>query len=131
MFGILAKSAFDAVKKEIDNVCENMSKIDVEDVKSYLSEKANILKENIDTAIEKVRECSSTKFEVKTPFDKENETMTYSLDGNRFVIETKTKDNVEFGSRTITIPEDVDATTFCQEYDEENKVMIFIFNKFI
>lgn len=136
MFKILGKTVLTACKEAADSVYDSISKVEVEDVKEFVVDKAKKTKEFFNESLDKLNEIKEDTFKkqevynIQIPFNKCQETITCNIEGNMFNIEVKARDESKVSKTTLEIPNDVDTSSVIQLYDAENKMLNITFNKF-
>lgn len=119
---------FDKALKRFDNF---FSEIDIDELEEEIQSSQKFFKNQFNILAKKFKNYVD-KYVVTIPYDRNDETLQFKIDGQELTITVKTLDDVERQEErttTITLPSDVDPTAMSHSYDKEEQKMRFVFKK--
>lgn len=124
-----AQKAIDQVKEVLEDKHLNTFLDDFASIKNA----QNLLTKNIETLRSKVKSFM-TPIKIEVPYDRDTETLSYTINGRTISIRIKSFDNEECKHEytlTKTLQNEIDADTVVQHYDKEKHLMVFHFKPLI
>lgn len=121
LFNLINKAA-----KLTDFAVDSVKNLDLGDFGKKMSELKTTVEAKTSKLMEQAKKLNE-KHIIEIPFDNEESTFSFKVDGNTLDINVKSKDGLKEQGSRFTIPQNVDAMNVRQSYDEARKVMVFKF----
>lgn len=130
LFDLINSKRFDNINKMLNRFTSEMDDA-MSSLDKEMSEFENVFENKFDDFKKYVKDLTE-KFIVEVPYDRDNETLTYSINGNVITVNVECCENSENSKKTTittTLPKNADIEHMKQTYSKEEKKMFFTFDK--
>lgn len=125
---LFADNALQSLKNTVKVANDMLQSFSLTDISKAMEEAQTRLKNELVHFIGQVKNFTD-KYTIEVPFNPQNETISYSIEGNSVYITVKAKDDSSNLNKVVDLPEDVNANEMDHSYDAERHIMTFKFKK--
>lgn len=135
VFNVFAKGLIKSAEETLTTLENKINEFDFDTLTDSVTRSVNAASERLNTEMERLTKTIKNytdKWVVEENFNIETDRITVKVENGTLIVDvvTETDENTSSSHNlTVTIPDDVDASTMKQRYDKEAKKAIFIFNK--
>lgn len=123
-----SESALKSIKETVKVANDMLQSFSLDDMGKAFEEAQNRLSNEWKHVIGQVKNFTD-RYTVEVPFNPNTEIISYSMDGNTFLITVKAKDGSSNTNKVVDLPEDVNPQEMTHSYDSEKHIMSFKFKK--
>lgn len=125
----LANGALSSIKSVVQAANDALQSFSLNDIGKAMDEAQNRLKDEFSRFMGQIKNFQD-KYTVDVPFNPENQSISYSIDGNTICISVKsTRGGASNLNQVVELPEDVNPQEMIHSYDSERHIMSFKFKK--